>query len=454
MSVNFSVNNNAQAQSILQNLNNVQNSLNSEYNALSTGNSVNSASDNPAGYAISQQMTSQVNGLNQATQNSQNGISMIQTATGAMNQIETIMQTMSSLATEASTAGMSYSDRANLQLEMNSLAQQVNSTTNQTQYNGINLLTGQFTSGGASGTSNLTVQAGANQGQSLSFNIAATDVTSLGLAGTSAAGIAVGSASVTIGSSSTSGAGYTNANATTTAILSGINFGSNTLLQAGQSFQIVVTAGMSATSASAATLTSETLQLQTSNGTDIGNAVTISQASLGSTGTVLLGDTATGADLSVNIAALSATSLATFSGATGSLGTYTAVTSFSTNAASGTASVSGSELNNWQASSKVVGLNIMNQSNAQNAITSIHNALNQLSSEQASLGAVQNQLNYTVSDLQSSSQNLQNAKSTITNTNMAAEYTQFSQNQILDQVGQSMLSQADQQPASILKLLQ
>lgn len=453
MSVNFSVNNNAQAQSILQNLNDVQNNINSEYSALSTGNSVNSAADNPAGYAISQQMTSQVNGLNQATQNSQNGISMIQTATGAMNQIETIMQTMSSLATEASTAGMSYSDRANLQLEMNSLAQQINSTTNQTQYNGINLLSGQFASNNAAnGTSDLTIQAGANQNQTLSFNIAATDVNTLNIAGTSAAGINLssGSFNYAVVSTGTNGAalsGTTGESFVNSGTNDAVSFGSNTLFQNGQQFKIAISANVSATS-SGVSVTSETLQLQTENGNDIGNAVSLSAASSTSGGYVTLGDSATGAQLSINLN--SATSAFTISAS--STGTYNGVVSFSVT--NGTASQAGSQLNNWQASSSVVGLNIMNQSSAQNAITSIHNALNQLSSQQAQLGAVQNQLNYTVSDLQNSSENLQNAKSTITNTNMAAEYTQFSQNQILDQVGQSMLSQADQQPASILKLLQ
>ncbi|MCI0183481.1 flagellin [Sulfoacidibacillus ferrooxidans] len=452
MSVNFSVNNNAQAQSILQNLNDVQNNINSEYSALSTGNSVNSAADNPAGYAISQQMTSQVNGLNQATQNSQNGISMIQTATGAMNQVETIMQTMSSLATEASTAGMSYSDRANLQLEMNSLAQQINSTTNQTQYNGINLLSGQFASSSTTeGTSNLTIQAGANQNQTLSFNIAATDVNTLNIAGTSAAGIALSSGSISTGVvSGTNGASFSGSSAenfVTTAANQAITFSNSTIFQSGQQFKIAISANVSSTS-SGASVTSETLQLQTENGNDIGNAVSISVASATSGGTVTLGDSATGAQLTINLnEAVNA-----FTVTSGSSGTFNGVISFT--ATGGTASQAGSQLNNWQASSSVVGLNIMNQSSAQNAITSIHNALNQLSSQQAQLGAVQNQLNYTVSDLQNSSENLQNAKSTITNTNMAAEYTQFSQNQILDQVGQSMLSQADQQPASILKLLQ
>ncbi len=450
MSVNFSVNNNAQAQSILQNLNNVQNNINNEYSALSTGNSVNSAADNPAGYAISQQMTSQVNGLNQATQNSQNGISMIQTATGAMNQVETIMQTMSSLATEASTAGMSYSDRANLQLEMNSLSQQINSTTNQTQYNGINLLTGQFATGGASGTSNLNVQAGANQNQTLSYNISATDVNTLGIAGTSAAGITLASGSIASGSSTgTNGATYTSGGAQNfvSATGSAVAFDSSTIFQSGQQFQVAITANLSGTG-SGASVTSETLQLQTMNGNDIGGATTISVTTANSGGTVTLGDTATGAVLNLN---LNSAAAAFTVSATGT-GTFNGIISFT--AAGGTASQAGSQLNNWQASSNVVGLNIMNQGSAQNAITSLHNALNQLSSEQAQLGAVQNRLNYTVSNLQSSSENLQNAKSTITNTNMAAEYTQFSQNQILNQVGQSMLSQADQQPASILKLLQ
>lgn len=183
----LNINNNSAANSILQNLNNINTQLNTSYQELSTGNRVSSAANDPAGYAISQQMTSQVNGLNQATQNAQNGISMIQTATGAMNQIEQVMQTMSTLATEASNAGNTYSDRANLQLEMNALAQQINSTTNQTQYNSINLLTGQY----AATQSSLTLQIGANQNQTMSFNIAATDAESLGVGQAQTIGVSV-----------------------------------------------------------------------------------------------------------------------------------------------------------------------------------------------------------------------------------------------------------------------
>ena len=94
MAMNFSINNNAAASGILSNLNYVQNQINTSYAQLSSGNRINSAADDPAGYAISQQMQSQVNGLNAATQNSQNGVSLIQTATGAMGQVMSILRSI------------------------------------------------------------------------------------------------------------------------------------------------------------------------------------------------------------------------------------------------------------------------------------------------------------------------------------------------------------------------
>lgn len=612
----FSINNNAAASSILSNLSNVESQMNTSYQQLSTGNQVSSAADNPASYAISQQMTSQINGLNQATQNAQNGISMIQTATGSMNQIEQVLQTMSTLATEAASASNTFSDRANLQLEMNALAQQVNSTTNQTQYNGINLLTGQF----GTGNNNLTLQVGANQGQTLAFNIGATDSQSLGVMGRQATGFInyeqgtgiitgngitsgslntiasnesissgsilqsdmnlniVFSATITPGSGATTQASITSiaqslmnssvsvtgsaayaANQINTDIkaalngsggsgASGLNAGSlanltsaiqtyfsNPSSNAFSDFQSAVTNIVESTStngmvtgtngtydsginaalsdvfggtggsstavetvgtaasgtvstmiantintnsinqglvpsgstaiptfytsdASSSALStyqsalnssstmSGTLQLETSNGTLIGQAVSINNLASGQQYTI--GDTATGATMSLTINNLA--SLMTIG--TNASGTYTQIDSLSTTGS--TESTSGSDSNNYQSSTNVSGLNILTQGSAQSAITFIQNAINSLSSSQAQLGAVQNRLNYTVSNLQNSSQNLQNAQSTITNTNMASAYTQFSQQQVLEQVGISMLSQAQQQPQMILKLLQ
>ncbi len=277
MSLSFSVNNNASASNILNNLNYVQNELNTSYAQLSSGNRINSAANDPAGYAISQQMTSQVNGLNQATQNAQNGVSLVQTATGAMNQVESILQTMNTLAVEAANGTQTSSDLANLQTEFTSLQNQISTISTTTQFNGMTLLHGTYA------TSPMILQIGAQNGQSLQFTIPTVNNTSLNI---------------------------------------------------------------------------------------------------------------------------------------------------------GTSSIS-----------------IATQASAQVAIASVQSAISQLSGYQASLGAIQDQLNYTISNLQNSSQNLQNAESTITNTNMATAYTQFSQEQVLQQVGLAMLGQAQQQPAAILKLL-
>lgn len=285
MSLNFSVNNNASAASILSNLQYVNNEINTSYQQLSTGNRINSAADDPAGYAISQQMTSQVNALNQAIQNAQNGISMLQTASGAMNQVTSILQTMNTLAVEAANGTENSTDLSNLNQEFIALQNQINNISNQTKFNTMTLLDGSFASAS-----------------------------------------------------------------------SAVVFQINT-------------------------------------------------------------DGTSNSQLSVTIAAVSVGAL--FSGAL--TGGYLQITS---------------------------------QTLAQQAISIVQAALTSLSQYQANIGAVEDQLNYTVSNLQNTADNLQNAESTITNTDMAQAYTQFSQQQVLQQVGLAMLAQADQQPDAILKLLQ
>jgi flagellin len=270
----FNVNNNASASIILMNLSNVQNQISASYSQLSSGNKINSAADDPAGYAISQQMSSQVNALNAATQNAQNGVSLIQTATGAMNQVEGILQTMNTLAVEAANGTQNTADLANLQQEMAALSAQIDNTATNTKFNGISLL---------NGSASLTLQ--------------------IGFDGTTASQLTFG--------------------------ISGISSG----------------------------------------------ALSIS------------------------------------------------------------------------------GLSITSQASAQAAITSIQNAITSLSAFQASVGSVQDRLGYTISNLQNTAENLANANATISNTDMATAYTQFSQQQVIEQVGLAMLSQAQQQPGAILKLL-
>lgn len=170
------VNTNVAALNAWRNLENTQNNMTGVLQQLSSGLRINSAANDPAGLAISQQMQSQINGMNQAYQNAQTGISFLQTADGALSQIQNLLQSMYSLATQAANGTNVGVDRGSLQSEMNQYTKEINSITNQTSFNTKNLLDG------ALGTVNLAV--GADPNQALQFSLAAVDATSLGVAGT------------------------------------------------------------------------------------------------------------------------------------------------------------------------------------------------------------------------------------------------------------------------------
>src|ERR1700737_4312237 len=140
---------------------------------LSSGLRINTAADNAAGYAIVQGMTSQINGLGQAAKNANDGVSLAQTASGALTEIVTNLQTMRSLAVQSLNASNSSTDRADLDAQFQQLKADINSVASQTQFNGVNLLDGSFQ--GAS------FQVGANAGQTIT-------VSSIGSAKSSAIG--------------------------------------------------------------------------------------------------------------------------------------------------------------------------------------------------------------------------------------------------------------------------
>ena len=163
-------------------LENTQTQMTNTLQQLSSGYRINTAANDPAGLAISQQMQSQIAGLKQAYSNAQSGVSLLQTADGALGQIQNILQSMRSLASEAATSTMNSSDTANLQTEMNQYAKEITQITNTTQFNNINLL------GGAFGTANNPeqIQIGANQGQTLGITLGAADAYTLGITAQSA----------------------------------------------------------------------------------------------------------------------------------------------------------------------------------------------------------------------------------------------------------------------------
>lgn len=264
---------------------------------LSSGFKINRAGDDAAGLAISEKMRGQISGLDMASKNASDSISLIQTAEGALSETHSILQRMRELAVQSSNDTNTSEDREKLQSEVDQLAKEINRISNTTEFNTKNLLNGNVSGSAAASTSAvskkdgaLTFHIGANASQTMSLEISAMDANTLGV------------------------------------------------------------------------------------GTGKDEAAT--------------------------------------------------------------------------------GIAINTQADAETAITKIDEAINTVSKTRSNLGAVQNRLEHTITNLGTSSENLTAAESRIRDTDMAAEMMSFTKNNILSQAAQSMLAQANQQPQGVLQLLQ
>ncbi len=264
---------------------------------LSSGYRINRAGDDAAGLAISEKMRGQIRGLNQAARNAQDGISLIQTAEGALNETHSILQRMRELAVQAANDTNTTAEREKIQQEVNQLAQEITRIANDIEFNTMNLLGGNLSGADAA----LVFHVGANSGQNVRLNIKAMDAFSLGVASGTAA-----------------------------------NF---------------------------------------SNGNMVAKA-TVTK-----------------------------------------------------------------------------GVNVSTQSGADKAITTINNALEKVSEQRSALGAMQNRLEHTITNLKTSSENLQASESRIRDVDMAMEMMEFIKTSILQQAATAMLAQANQQPQTVLQLL-
>lgn len=146
-------------------LNNSSDAVSTAMQRLSSGLRINSAADDAAGYAISQGLTSQVNGLQQASQNVSDATSMVQTADSALNNVQSMLQRVSELAVQYQNGDLSTSDQSDIQGEVNQLTQEIDRQKGAVQYNGINLLDGSAGSGGA-----VTFQVGPSSSDTLSVS--------------------------------------------------------------------------------------------------------------------------------------------------------------------------------------------------------------------------------------------------------------------------------------------
>ena len=160
-------------------LNNSSSAVSTAMERLSSGLRINSAADDAAGYAISQGLTSQVNGLQQASQNVSDATSMVQTADSALNNVQSMLQRVSELAVQYQNGDLSSTDQTDIQDEVNQLTQEIDRQKGSVQFNGINLL-----DGSANGSGVVTFQVGSSSSDTLAVSF--QDIESSNNLGTSA----------------------------------------------------------------------------------------------------------------------------------------------------------------------------------------------------------------------------------------------------------------------------
>ena len=500
-----------------QNLATNQSSLTTSITRLSSGLRINSAADDPAGLAISDRMTSQVNGVNQAVMNANNGISLAQTADGAMASTVSALQQIRTLAVEAANATNSASDRQSLNAQANALLSGIQQTALTAQFNGQNLLDGSF------GTA--TFQVGANANQTVTMATGNFQTSQYGVQ--QATSVAVAAAAGAMGSSTTPGL------ASLTTVPPGATGGlAGTIVIDGQSSATVTLTGADTAATAAAAINAEqattgvtataqnvsqldftgttggsyTFQVQGDNSVPVNVSFNVPAAGAtasglagamdafnqvsGQTGitatmnaanTGLVLTDAAGNNIGLTATALGAGAPPTFTGedpvataqAGGSLKFNTAgQQTIALNTAAVTAgtlqynaskgftidAASTSLLNtpNTATGSTLTAVNSINLSTAQgatNALAVIDGAINTVDAQRAQFGAIESQFNQVVSNLQTTSTNLQSARSQIQDTNFAAETANLSRTQILQQAGTAMVAQANQLPQGVLALL-
>lgn len=478
------INNNIMALNAHRQLGMNQTNASKSMERLSSGMRINRAGDDAAGLAISEKMRGQIRGLKQASRNAQDGISLIQTAEGALNETHAILQRMRELAVQSATDTNTPQDRAEIQKEIDQLAGEVSRISNTTEFNTKNLMAG--------GLNNL-FHIGANQGQNVGLTIAAMDAQSLGVAAakiaTTIEGATVGitkidSVTEDLGAGAAVEVSVTDADATAEkGEIAGavtITDGTTYTGTADQDYQFRI-------SAIGTPATGDVTEIEYS--TDGGSSWT--KVSKNGSGFAIHGLTITIADDASNavdqvgtISAKAKFAEIQLKNSVGDLGDAvkvygnqvsvvvgdgatdrTAHVTFEFDQldngdASITQTVEGSTVATVDAQGNVVtdakvmaGINVSTQGAADKAIKVINNAIETVSGERSKLGAMQNRLEHTIANLGTSAENLQAAESRIRDLDMAEEIMAFTKNSILQQAATAMLAQANMAPQSVLQLL-
>ena len=457
---------NLMAANAIRNTNANATTASSSMQKLSSGLAITTAADDAAGLAISEKMKGQIRGLKTASDNAQDGVSMVQTADGALSETTSILQRMRELANQASNDTNTTADRAAIQTETNALIEQLDNIGNTTEFNTKKLLDG---GAGVQATSanniaqNIQGTADTTAG---SVTISGANVT-LAAQATKSGGVALGvlvnagsTVATAIGTESKIGIGninYTfhaadtiqnmldeiNADTATTGAVASFTVTTGLVLKsvgAGSDYGVNITAIGTGELVHANFVVANTkgtdLALNAAGQTQVGGSYESSGNHVSITSGVYKGltfDMTAKSDDVINIAANNSMKLQIGANAGQNM------------------SIS---INDMRATALgVSGVNLTSQSGAKAALSAIDAATATVSSERAKLGAYQNRLESTINNLGTTAENLTSAQSAVTDVDMAAEMAEFSKNNVLSQAAQAMLAQANQQPQQVLQLL-
>ncbi|TXI16560.1 MAG: flagellin [Nitrosomonas sp.] len=481
------INSNVASLNAQRNLNTSQNSLNTSLTRLSSGLRINSAKDDAAGLAISERMTSQIRGLNQAVRNANDGISLAQTAEGALGEIGNNLQRIRELAVQSANASNSASDRASLQKEVTQLTAEITRVASQTQFNGLNLLDGSFQS--------QSFQVGANANQTIDIS-SILDARSTGLGshtlttGGSVVGTVVSGATangigqetdlaLTTNKGTVGSIGYA-ADAGADAIAAAINdaasgigitanaTNSTTLgsISAAGTISFNLTGGTGAAQAISVDIT-DTNDLSALaaaiNGVQNNTGITATFTTAGDKSELTL-STTDGRDIIIDTYDGGAGETIDFGGTTLDDGTAqdsdaVAVGTVELTSSEGQIIATNAETDVFTAATDTSSFqslaltDISSSDGAQTAIEVLDAALSQINTARADLGAIQNRFSSTIANLQSASENLSASRSRIQDADFASETANMTRGQILQQAGVAILAQANSLPNNVLSLL-
>jgi flagellin len=503
MSAVGSILTNTGALEALNSISTTSNTNNSLESQLSSGLSINSPADNPAGYITAQGFTSQLNGLTQAISNANQGVSLLQTAQGAITQQIGVVQALNSIAVQAANGTQTSAEAQSLQNVVAQLTGQVSTIANQTQFNNISLLNGSF--------SGVQFQVGANEGQTQTLSIGNLSAASIGLnattvsstgvysygatgfnkssasaaltvatgkiaAGSGGAFTAAGSLSITgpSGGTSTVTVGTTQESAATLA--SAVNDVSGTTgVQAQATTTITLALGQTTPGSGYSFTISAGTGAGSSNGSAVGKSQTVTASSAAEVVSQINGQTSTsgitaslntGGQLvltqasgqNINLTNISKGTYATTGGGaaaalTAGSAVFQGQVQFQSSAAFSVTNASDIGLNSASTLSSLADINVSTTSGANSAINVVKYALAALNNQGGELGAVQQALSANINNLNTTSQNLTSALGVVQDANIPAVSNKLTEAEIQAQSGVAALKASTQLQQSYLSLL-